>query len=97
VAKKVGGIEHQTVPNWLQKILKLEKFAEPPDSRQHFDIWEFAKADKDAGQQSYFGTIAAMSPKASQRAALQGPRRNHLARRLLSKPWPLTLRILPTA
>jgi len=29
----------------------------PSDSRQHFDVWSFAMADKDAGQQSYFGAV----------------------------------------
>jgi hypothetical protein len=41
VAKRVG-VEQQTASNWVQKILKLEKFVEPPESRQHF-----AKVEKD--------------------------------------------------
>ncbi len=31
--------------------------SEPPDSRQHFDVWSFTTADKDAGAQSYFGAL----------------------------------------
>ena len=51
------GVEQQTVSNWIQEIRKRGNFVEPPASRQHFDIWQFATADKDAGQQSYFGAL----------------------------------------
>lgn len=29
----------------------------PPESRQHFDVWQFATADQDDGRQSYFGAL----------------------------------------
>jgi hypothetical protein len=38
------------VKKWLDnKTADAEKLS-PPDSRQHFDVWAFATADKDAGQ-----------------------------------------------
>ena len=49
------GVDRTTVGNWMGISAELREFAEPPESRQHFDIWQFATADKDAGQQSYFG------------------------------------------
>ena len=49
------GVTQQAVGGWLQISAELREFVEPPESRQHFDIWQFATADKDAGQQSYFG------------------------------------------
>lgn len=56
IAEQIG-VEQQTVSNWLQKSAELRDLVEPPESRQHFDVWQFATADKDAGQQSYFGAI----------------------------------------
>ena len=51
------GVEQRTISNWLEKIRDCGKFLEQPDSRQHFDIWQFQTADQDAGQQSYFGAV----------------------------------------
>ena len=39
----------------MQERSSAEMHDEPPESRQHFDIWNFTTADKDAGAQSYFG------------------------------------------
>ena len=51
------GVTHTTVGEWLKDSAELRKSTEPPDSRQHFDVWSFQTADKDAGSQSYFGAI----------------------------------------
>lgn len=56
IAEAIGA-EQRTVSNWLEEIRKCGDFLEPPDSRQHFDIWQFQSADKDAGSQSYFGAL----------------------------------------
>jgi hypothetical protein len=52
-------IEHSTVGRWLGAKWKSFQNAPAPDFRQHFDVWSFATADKDAGAQSYFGAVAA--------------------------------------
>lgn len=36
----------QTIDNWLNKKSKTFANLSPPDSRQHFDVWAFATADK---------------------------------------------------
>jgi len=55
------------LPNWLAEKRKASEFGQagrvgekakafvnsPPESRHHFDIWQFATADKDSGQQVY--------------------------------------------
>jgi DNA-binding transcriptional regulator YdaS (Cro superfamily) len=46
------GVTQQAVSQWLQENAKLREFVDPPESRQHFDIWQFSTSDKDAGQQS---------------------------------------------
>lgn len=51
------GVTQRTVSNWLEENAKLRDFLEPPESRQHFDVWQFATTDKDSGSQSYFGAI----------------------------------------
>jgi hypothetical protein len=50
-------VTQQTIGNWADKKAKDFENLSPPDSRQHFDVWSFATADKDAGQQSYFGAV----------------------------------------
>lgn len=47
----------KTVNRWLGQMRSSAEMTQPPESRQHFDVWQFATADKDAGQQSYFGAI----------------------------------------
>lgn len=46
-----------TVDEWISGKRKAAEFGNPPESRQHFDVWSFTKADKTAGSQSYFGAI----------------------------------------
>ena len=36
------GTDQTTISEWLGKIRKSGNSLEPPDSRQHFDIWQFA-------------------------------------------------------
>jgi len=54
---EAAGVTQQTISNWIQESADQRKFVEPPESRQHFDVWSFQSADKDAGQQSYFGAL----------------------------------------
>jgi hypothetical protein len=35
----------------------------PPDSRQHFDVWQFATADQDAGIRSLSTTSFSAGPR----------------------------------
>jgi hypothetical protein len=41
-----------TVGRWVGEKRKDAETAQAPESRQHFDVWNFAKA---AGESSYFG------------------------------------------
>jgi hypothetical protein len=50
-------VEQSTVKRWNDAFSADADFASPPPSRQHFDVWQFATADHDAGAQSYFGAI----------------------------------------
>lgn len=54
IAENIG-VDEATISRWLQERKSAEM--QPPASRQHFDIWQFATSDKDSGQQSYFGAI----------------------------------------
>lgn len=49
------GVDPATISRWLQERKSAEMQA--PESRQHFDVWQFATSDKESGQQSYFGAI----------------------------------------
>jgi hypothetical protein len=65
------GQSQQTISNWVQKRELSSEFCRPPGSKhgtdsgddgywgsiQHFDVWQFQSADKDSGQQSYFGAL----------------------------------------
>jgi hypothetical protein len=51
------GVDQATVSRWLDAYSANADFASPPESRQHFDVWQFQTADQDAGQQSYFGAL----------------------------------------
>lgn len=51
------GLNHDTVATWLSEKREDAEFRQAPASRQHFDIWSFTHADKDSGQQSYFGAV----------------------------------------
>jgi hypothetical protein len=56
IAKAIG-MPQQTVNEWIIEKRKNLDSDNPPESRQHFDVWSFQNADKDAGQQSYFGGL----------------------------------------
>jgi hypothetical protein len=47
-------IPQRTVADWLSDFGKSADFAKPPESRQHFDVWNFQTA---AGESSYFGKM----------------------------------------
>ena len=51
------GVSEATISDWFRKRKSAESESEPPESRQHFDVWSFQTADKDAGSQSYFGAL----------------------------------------
>jgi hypothetical protein len=57
------GVTRQVVSHWLDKKSAFADFLSPPESRQHFDLWQFPTADKDSGAQSYFGASKARCPK----------------------------------
>ena len=53
IAENIG-VEHPTVMDWCGKFAQnCENL--PPESRQHFDVWNFHKA---TGDSSYFGKMA---------------------------------------
>lgn len=51
------GVDDTTIKNWVGE--KAQTCGDsPPESRQHFDVWQFPTTDRDAGgQQSYFGAV----------------------------------------
>lgn len=52
------GIADRTISEWLREKRNSADFAQAPESRQHFDIWQFATTDRESGgQQSYFGAL----------------------------------------
>lgn len=51
------GVPQPTVSRWLSIREQSSEMNSPPDSRQHFDVWQFATADQDSGSQSYFGAV----------------------------------------
>jgi transposase len=50
-------VHQTTVGEWIKEKRQLPEFLSPPESRQHFDVWQFATADDDAGTPSYFGKL----------------------------------------
>ncbi len=50
------GIGKRTVERSIAKIPELEKWREPPDSIQYYDVWNFPKLDRQYGQE-YEGRI----------------------------------------
>lgn len=52
------GVSVGTVNQWCSESAESRNLNEPPDSRQHFDVWQFKFNSRDAGQQSYFGALA---------------------------------------
>lgn len=55
IAESVG-VDHKTITQWCGELASNDGNS-PPSSRQHFDVWNFQSADKDAGAQSYFGAL----------------------------------------
>lgn len=48
------GVEQPTIHNWIINFEKDFRSYNAPESRQHFDIWQFSKAD---GDSTYFGQM----------------------------------------
>lgn len=47
-----------TVDGWVSEKRQMSEFGNPPESRQHFDVWQFPTTDRESGgQQSYFGAV----------------------------------------
>ncbi|HXW89367.1 MAG TPA: DNA methyltransferase [Terriglobales bacterium] len=51
-------VHQTTVGEWLKDSRQKSEKLEPPESRQHFDVWQFATPDDDAGTPSFFGKLA---------------------------------------
>jgi hypothetical protein len=51
------GVDQATIKRWLDAYSDTADSASPPASRQHFDVWQFQNADRESGQQSYFGAV----------------------------------------
>src|ERR1035437_10318618 len=45
-------VHQTTVGEWIREKRQQPEFLSPPESRQHFDVWQFATADDDAGTPS---------------------------------------------
>jgi hypothetical protein len=57
IAEQIG-VTQQAISQWVQETAELRKFVEAPESRQHFDVWQFPTTDRESGgQQSYFGAV----------------------------------------
>jgi len=53
IAESVG-VDQATVSRWVDAFSNDLDFASPPESRQHFDVWQFQTSD---GESSYFGKM----------------------------------------
>lgn len=53
-AEQATGVSDKTIKAWVSEFSNALEFSEPPDSRQHFDVWQFQTAD---GDSSYFGKM----------------------------------------
>lgn len=52
------GVTHPTIHDWTVEKRKSAEFYNAPESRQHFDVWQFPTTDRESGgQQSYFGAV----------------------------------------
>jgi DNA modification methylase len=51
------GSPRTTIQSWLDEKRKSAEFVNAPESRQHFDVWNFQNAADDAGTDSYFGKM----------------------------------------
>jgi DNA modification methylase len=48
------GVAKSTGEEWVSEKRKSAEFGQPPESRQHFDVWQFQTAD---GESTYFGKM----------------------------------------
>jgi len=48
IAQQIG-VTQRTISAWLEERANLREFLDPPDSRQHFDIWNFPTSDSVGG------------------------------------------------
>lgn len=52
------GVDHKTIGAWLGEFAADAENSPAPESRQHFDVWQFPTTDRESGgQQSYFGAV----------------------------------------
>lgn len=51
-------VHQTTIGECVKEKRQQSEFLNPPESRQHFDVWQFATPDDDAGTPSYFGKLA---------------------------------------
>lgn len=56
IADEVG-VNQATVSRWIMQNRTNSELHNAPESRQHFDVWNFHKADDDAGTESFFGRM----------------------------------------
>lgn len=57
IAEEIG-VTHPTVGEWVEGKRTSAEFFQAPESRQHFDVWQFPTTDRESGgQQSYFGAV----------------------------------------
>jgi hypothetical protein len=52
--EKEIGVDQATVDRWVSQKREDPELRQPPASRQHFDVWQFATAD---GESKYFGKM----------------------------------------
>lgn len=51
-------VSEATISGWFKERKAALSEADAPESRQHFDVWQFATTDRESGgQQSYFGAV----------------------------------------
>lgn len=48
------GVSREAISDWVGNFRTNSKYTMPPESRQHFDVWNFSKADSDS---AYFGRM----------------------------------------
>lgn len=58
IAAELGGPDEDTIGRWVSARAQECGNADAPDSRQHFDVWNFQTSADSAGTASYFGKMA---------------------------------------
>ncbi len=61
IAERLG-TSQQNISNWIQNRERSSEICSPPDSRQHFDIWQFQTADDDSGSNPTSGPCRQLHP-----------------------------------